>query len=213
MIDIAGPVPMPFLEPSRIASGNDWRSSTVPVGVSGNRKLLSVFQRLFGSSPRDRMLKSSSTSPIIGALSDSSTDAEEGLTGKSYDGSSSANNPATEPKGQPKQPSVGANSGPYLLSVAFHPMADAQGSGFKAKELLISLNHVVTSHEMYENLIQDCRLGRVYVQLSSALAYYTLFYWDDVEYHRFLPFPLSCMLKYEVQSWPSTSSTHNVSAP
>lgn len=200
MIDSAGPVPMPFLEPSQTASENDWRSSMVPVGISGNRKLLSVFQRLFGSNPRDRMLKSSSTSPIIGALGDSSTDAEEGLTGKPYEGSSSANNTATEPKEQPKQPSVGANSGPYLLSVAFHPMADAQGSGFKAKELLISLNHVVTSHEMYENLIQDCRLGRVYVQLSSALAYYTLFYWDDVEYHRFLPFPLSCMLKYEVPS-------------
>ena len=101
------------------------------------------------------------------------------------------------------------NNKPHLLAVAFHPMIDGQGSGFRAGELLVSVNQAVTSRQMYEDLVQDCRLGRVYVQLSTALAYYTLFYWNDVEYHRFLPLAVSCKLKHTTQTWPRASETDN----
>ncbi|CDI82784.1 hypothetical protein, conserved [Eimeria praecox] len=88
---------------------------------------------------------------------------------------------------------------PYILAVSFHPMSDAQGSGFRAKELWVRVHHEVTSQQMYEDLLQDCRLGRIYVQLSTALAYYNLFFWSDVEQHSFLPLAIGCQLKYEVQ--------------
>lgn len=88
------------------------------------------------------------------------------------------------------------SSSPRLLAVAFHSMIDAQGSGFRAGEVWVTVNYAVSSHQMYEDLLQDCRLGRIYVQLSTALAYYTLFYWEDVEYHRFLPFPIDCVLEH-----------------
>lgn len=82
----------------------------------------------------------------------------------------------------------------YLLAAAFHPLIDSQGSGFRPRELWVTINHKVTSIKMYKELIQDCRLGRVYVQLSLALAYYTFSYWENVEYHKFLPINIRCVI-------------------
>ncbi|KAL8454271.1 hypothetical protein Emed_000380 [Eimeria media] len=95
------------------------------------------------------------------------------------------------------------NNKPRLLAASFQPMIDAQANGFQAFEVEVTLSHKVYSRDMYENLLRDCQLGRVYVQLSTALAYYTLFYWEDAEYHKYLPFPLGCV----VQNWPSTTDS------
>ncbi|KAL8425736.1 hypothetical protein Efla_003114 [Eimeria flavescens] len=88
--------------------------------------------------------------------------------------------------------------GPWLLAASFHPMIDAQGAGFRAFEVAVTLNHMVSSEYMYQDLLKDCQLGRLYVQLSTALAHYTIFFWNDVEYHRYLPFPVECV----VRNWP-----------
>ncbi|KAL8273839.1 hypothetical protein Esti_002162 [Eimeria stiedai] len=102
--------------------------------------------------------------------------------------------PATTDNSRRSRRKTGNNS-PRLLAASFHPLIDAQAGGFQVFEVVVTLSHKVFSRDMYEDLLRDCQLGRVYVQLSTALAYYTLFYWKDVEYHKYLPFPLGCVVQ------------------
>lgn len=156
--------------------------------------------------PSQQELEGSDSSPFADGLL---ADGSHGPKDDTFEaGSSAQNNPPklsdslNNSSDAIQQNSRGFSAGLHLLAASFQPVINAQGGGFRALEVSVTLNHQVFSPKMYQDLLQDCRLGRLYVQLSTSLAYYTIFYWNDMEPHQYLPFSVPCV---EVPKLPSSS--------
>lgn len=137
--------------------------------------------------------------------------ASNGLLGNSHEVSNNVNGKPVPAQNTSRAYREEKYPSPQLFAASLHPIIDAQSSGFRVAEVQITLNYRIFNRKMYEDLLRDCRLGRIHVQLSTVLAYYTLFYWKDVEYHRYLPLSLGCVLKHEAPNGPpGRASTEGV---